>query len=113
MPYMGNRFIDTEPVNFSPDGGSIAADGTSAVLDLGDRAILRLRLNVTANAATSLAVTMQGSQDNENWFTLGTFATVTTPAAESKIFPCARFVRASFNHTGSGAQTFTLTGEAV
>jgi len=116
MSYQTSKGVhaNTEPVYLNPTvGTSITADAVSEILELGDRACLRLRQNVTANAATSLATTIEGSEDRVNWFTLGTFATVTTPAAESKSFPGARFVRASFNHTGAGAIAVALSGEAV
>jgi hypothetical protein len=111
-----NKFQYTEAVALNPVvGTTISADALSAPVEVGSRASLRLTQNVTAIAATSLVTTVQGSFDNVNWFTLGTFASVptSTPTIERKVFPCARYVRASYDHTGAGAITVTLSGEAA
>lgn len=108
------KWMDVEDVNLNPTTGtSITADAVSNILELGDRCSLRLTQVVSANAATSLDTTIQGSQDRSNWFTLGTMAQVTTPATERKSFPTARYVRASYNHTGAGAIVVTLSGEVA
>lgn len=113
-------FADLETIGMAPQAGtavvgghSITADDTSVAFECGHRTCVRLDLVVASNAATSLDVTIQASSDGTNWYTAGTFAQVTTPASERKTFVADRFMRASHNHTGSGAIVFSLTGEAA
>lgn len=89
----------------------------SAGLELGDKGTVRLTLDVTAATGTSptLDVTMETSQDNATWTSLGTFAQKTTTGSEFKIFSgCGRFVRAACTIGGTTPDfTFSIAGEAV
>jgi len=109
------KFCDVETITLNPaEGTTITGDTESDVLELGDRAVARIRQNVTANAATSLDTTIQtGPTPAGPWLTVGTFAQVTTPAEETIVVLLDRFVKAVFNHTGSGAIVVTCEGEAA
>jgi len=108
------KWAETEPVNLTPATNPFSADTTSPVVELGDRARVALTLAITAFAPTSLDVTVQGSRDGANdWYTLGTFTQATGTGTQRKVFPAERFVRANYNHEGSGAITLTLEGEAA
>jgi hypothetical protein len=107
------KWADTESVVLTPATNPFSTDVTGPAIELGDRARLSLTLDITAFAPTSLDVTIQGSFDGSTYFTLGTFTQATGTGTQRKTFGSARFVRASYNHTGSGAITLSLTGEAA
>jgi len=112
-------YCDTETLP-TFESGTIASGTITAVnsesIELGDRATLRLTATVdTIHADDDLAIAVQGSQDGSTWFTIGTFTTVDGAAgSESRVYPCARYVRIAFQKTGTnGAASASVTGEAV
>lgn len=110
------QFADVEPIVLNPlEGAAVTVDGYSAVLELGDRALARLTLAATSvSSGDTVDVTIQTSPDGVNWYTSGTFAQVTAPGSESKLFLLDRFVRAHFDVGGSGVSiACTLAGEAA
>lgn len=96
--------------------GVLAASLVGAAVPCGDRGTVRLTLDVTAVSGTdpTLAVTLETSEDDVLWRTLGTFVTATAIGKERKVFPgCDRFVRANEVLGGSASPTVTrkISGE--
>lgn len=124
---VNGEYADTEDLGVSDTAralkasGAIAATGSGAGRELGDKGILRLLLAITAVAGTNptLDVTVETSIDNgvaDAWRSIGTFAQKTGVSTERKTFVGAdRFVRLSWTigGTASPSFTFSVTGEAV
>lgn len=92
------------------------ATGNGSAFEPGDKAIARLRLNVTAAAGTSptLNVTIQTSHDGTTWRSAGTFTQATAVSEQRAAFSIDRFVRATWTIAGTSPSfTFSITGEAV
>lgn len=94
------------------------ATGNGTAVALGDKAALRLLLDVTAASGTtpSVTVTVETSFDGStNWLSLGSFAAKTAVASERKTFGgCDRYVRVTWTISGTTPSfTFSVTGEAV
>jgi uncharacterized cupredoxin-like copper-binding protein len=109
------RFVYEEDIDLSP-AAAVTADAQSRVLEMGHLHTMFLELVVSAiTASDTLDVTIQGSEDGTNWFTLGTFTQVSATGTQRKSFPTAKQVRADFNGTDAGGGmsfTFTLRGKA-
>lgn len=118
--------MHVEPIELF--NGTITTDTNGASFEIGGKRVLRLARVVSAAAGEvpTLDVTVQGSQDATNWFTLGTFTQATAAGTERKTFPTARFVRAVANIegtdtgtsggvvlTGSGVAGVTISGEPI
>jgi hypothetical protein len=109
------RYADTTDLNFNP-AAALTASATTNGVELGDKGVGRLTLNVTAASGTSptLDVTVQCSRDGVTWYDSGTFTQSTGVNTQRKIFLLDRFVRAKYVVAGTSPSfTFTLTGEAV
>lgn len=110
------RLADTEDTTLRVSSTSTATGNDTINLELGDRACLRLFLDVTAASGTTptLDVTVEGSRDGSTWYTLGTFAQKTAVSTERKSFPCDRFVRTRRVIGGTTPSfTYSITGEAA
>jgi hypothetical protein len=110
------RAADTQDIDLSPlEGAAVTVDGYSAVLELGDRRVARLVLDVTSvSSGDTVDVTVQTSRDGVTYYTAGTFTQVTAAGTERKLFMLDRYVRAYFDVGGSGVSiACTLTGEAA
>lgn len=93
--------------------GVETASTTGAGVELGDVATVNLELVITAASGTvpTLDVTIEGSNDATNWYTLGTFAQKTGVATERKAFPAAQHVRSRSTITGTTPSfTYSVTG---
>jgi hypothetical protein len=113
------QWADTEELKLNPLEGTLTTDGYSAIVEVGDRAVARLRLLTTAVSSSDVVdVTIQTSRDGITFFTSGTFTQVATTIDatwdQRKTFLLDRFVRAHFNVTGAAVSiALTLTGEAA
>lgn len=117
------QWMHVEPIELF--NGTITSDTDGASKEIGGAQVLRLALAVAeaSGDTPTLDVTVQGSQDNSNWFTLGAFAQATEAGTTRKVFPTARFVRVSCNVegvdgqdggvvlTGTGLDGVTITGD--
>ena len=100
--------------------GPETATGSSAGVELGDAATVRLLLDVTAASGTTptLDITIETSFDNgvtDAWRSLGTFAQKTAVSSERKSFGgCDRWIRSRRVITGTTPSlTYSITGEGV
>lgn len=120
------HWMHVEPIELF--NGTVTSDTDGASFELGSKRVLRLVLDVTEAVGDdpTLDVTVQGSQDATNWFTLGAFTQTAVAVTERKTFPTARFVRAVANiegvdtgtsggvvHTGTGLDGVTVSGEPI
>lgn len=110
------RFINAKPLNLNPlEGSAVTVDGYSAVVELGDARVARLKLDVTAvSTDDTLDVNVETSSDGITWYTSGSFTQATGVTSEQKLFMLDRFVRAHYNVGGSDVSiAATLVGEVV
>lgn len=110
-----NRHIAVDDVTLKASAAETAST-THTAAELGDKARLNLVLNVTAQAGTAptLDITIEGSNDGTNWYTLGTFAQKTGVATERKAFVAARHVRSRSVVDGTTPSfTYSILGEAA
>lgn len=112
------RWANVEALSLPPlEGASVTTDGYSKVVELGDRAVARLKLTVGAHSsADTLDVTIQCSRDGvNNWYSVGAFTQTSAAGSESKTFALDRFVRAKYDVTGSSVSiaVTSLEGEAA
>lgn len=110
------RYIKSVELDLSP-AAAITDDVKSAKsYELGDKAVARLVLDVTAvSSGETVDVTVETSSDGSTWYSAGTFTQVTGTGTERKTFAIDRYLRADFNLTSNGSPSVTLTlrGEAV
>lgn len=109
------RYADVQPITPAASAARTVTGNDSAI-ELGDRGVARLKLDVTAASGTSptLNVTIQTSRDGVTWYTAGTFPQATAVSNESKVFAVDRFVRASWAIAGTSPSfTFSIVGEAA
>lgn len=109
------RYANVHPITPAASAAR-TANGNGSSIELGDRAVARLKLDVTAASGTSptLDVTVQTSRDGATWYTAGTFTQRTGVASEEKVFAIDRFVRASWTVGGTSPSfTFSVAGEAA
>lgn len=115
---MGNgRWADTDDLTLHASAARTAT-GNGDSIELGDVGVLRLLLDVTANAGTdeTLDVAVETSYDATTWRQLGTFTQATGVTSERKSFSGAdRYVRVVYTIGGTGSPSFTfaISGEAV
>lgn len=116
------RWADTEDITLAPLDTRADAEATGTEVELGDRAVVRLALTVTAKTGTTptLDVTIETSHDGATWYEAGTFEQIEDPNLTSGplvargVFPVDRFVRAKWEVGGSDPSfTFSLAGEAA
>lgn len=92
------------------------ATGSGTGVELGDSGALILTLDVTDASGTtpSMTVSVETSEDNSTWRTLGSFTAKTAAGAERKSFPGVdQYARATWTITGTTPSfTFTVTGDA-
>lgn len=96
--------------------GAQTASTTETDVELGDSPAMNLALVVTAASGTSptLNVTIEGSDDGTNWYTLGTFAQLTAAGTERKAFLTARYVRSRSTIAGTTPSfTYSVAGTFV
>jgi hypothetical protein len=113
------RSIPKQDVDLSPVG-ALLANGTSRVVELGEKRVLSLTQIVTTLAGDTHDTTIETSRDGvNNWYTaLGTVFTQVaasqTNNTQRRVFVCDRFVRANYAVTGAPtANVVSLIGEAV
>lgn len=110
------RHADTEELILHPSAER-AASGNAGAKELGDRAVARLVLVVSANSGTdeTLDVTVETSADGSTWYTSGTFTQATGTGTQRKAFLLDRFVRVAWTIGGTDTPKFTfdLRGEAA
>jgi len=90
--------------------------GNGDAVEVGDARCARVTLEATAVSGTDpgLTVSLQGSPDGTNWYTIGAFTEVTDTGSERKVFPCDRFLRAAWAITGEdtgSCSAVTQTGD--
>jgi len=109
------RWANTRDLPLAPSAArTTTANGTA--FEPGDKAVARLRLNVTAASGTSptLNVTVQTSHDGTTWRSAGTFTQATAVSEQRATFSIDRYVRATWAIAGTTPSfTFSITGEAV
>lgn len=92
------------------------ATGTGTAVDLTDRSLAQLTVDVTAMTGTtpSIAFTFEHSIAQTNWLLLGVVDAATAIAATKVTLPGAyRYLRAKWTITGTGPSvTFAITGTA-
>ena len=96
--------------------GARTASGNGNAIEVGDKGVARLRLNVTAASGTTptLNVTIQTSHDGTTWRSAGTFTQATAVSEQRATFNIDRFVRPTWAIGGTTPSfNFTITGEAV
>lgn len=112
----GNKEIHGESVMLVPAAARATA-GTGGVIVTGDRATLRLTLDVTAVSGTgpSLTVTIEHSSDGATWSAHSSFAAVTAVGTARKVFSgLDRYVRTTWAISGiTPSFTFVVSGELV
>jgi hypothetical protein len=117
-PAAGSRSIPKLDVNLSPVG-ALLANGTSRVVELGEKRVLSLTQVVTTLAGDTHDTTIETSRDGVNWYTASGTAFTQVAASQTnntqrRVFVCDRFVRANYVVTGAPtANVVSLTGEAV
>lgn len=112
---VNGRWANTEDTTLAASAARTAT-GTGTAVELGDRTVGRLLLNVTAASGTgpTLDVTIECSADGVTWYTSGTFAQKTAAGTERKLFMLDRFVRARWTIAGTTPSfAFSIAGEAV
>lgn len=111
---LSGRHSNTVEIDLSPDG-PVTANGKSRVIELHDRSVARLTLDVASvSSDDDLDVTIEVSSDGSTWYDSGAFTQASDQGSEQKLFMLDRFVRADFEVTGSDVSiVFTLKGEAV
>lgn len=117
MGYMTStgRWADTQTVSLAASAARTAT-GSGTGVELGDRSVARLVLDISAASGTTptLDVVVQCSSDNATWYTAGTFTQATGTGTERKVVNLDRYVRASWTIGGTTPSfTFSLTGEAA
>lgn len=108
------KYADTEEITLKAAGVEAASTEGEAI-EVGDRRVARLTLDVTADASgTTLDVDVECSSDGVNWYVSGSFSQVggTTPASEQKLFMLDRFVRYVSTIVGT-SYTYSISGETV
>lgn len=106
---------DTRQISFA-DSAARAASGSSEVIEIGDRGVLRLRLVVTATSGTpTLDVVIKTRKDeNDSWRTAATLPQLTAASTAIAVFMIDREVQADWTiGGGTPSLTFSLDGEAV
>lgn len=110
------EWADTEDVELASSAARTATGDGSSV-EVGDRGVVRLLLDVTAASGTSptLDVTVETSFDGTTWRQAGTFTQQTAVGTERKSFSgLDRFVRVTWTIGGTTPSfTFEVSGEAV
>lgn len=92
------------------------ATGNGASVEVGDKAVGRLLLDVTARTGTTptLDVTIQTSFDGVTWRTAGTFTQATATGQQRISCMLDRYVRAIWTIGGTTPSfTFSIAGEAA
>lgn len=114
----GGRWMAVDDLTLHPSGEE-ATSGSGASRET-DRGVARLTLDVTAQSgdgSQTLDVTVETSEDDATWRTVGTFTQVgaATPSERLCFAGLDRFVRVSWTvgGTGSPAYTFSAFGEAA
>lgn len=109
------RALRQRPVTLHASA-AMTATGSGTGVELGDSGTLILTLDVTAASGTtpSMTVSVETSEDNSTWRTLGSFTAKTAAGAERKSFPGVdQYARATWTITGTTPSfTFTVTGDA-
>lgn len=109
------RWASTQDLSFAP--AAQTATGNIAGIEVGDRGVARLFLDVTAVSGTtpSMTVSVDTSHDNSTWVAVAAFAAKTAVSNERKIFAgLNKWVRLSWTISGTTPSfTFTVTGDAV
>lgn len=105
-------WADTEDVTLKASGLESASTNGAAV-ELGDRGVVRLILDITVDNGTTLDVDVETSKDGvNNWYVAGSFTQQTGVATERKTFAVDRFVRYASTIVGTSF-TYSVTGEAA
>lgn len=111
------RFIHLDHIDLSP-AAALSVDGYSAAYELGGPRGVALTLDVTeVSTDDTLDVTIQGSSTGAfggEERTVATYTQATGVTAQRLSFVGDRFIRASYNVTGSNVSiACTLKGEAA
>ena len=109
------RWADTRDLSLAA-AGARTATGTGSAVEVGDRGVARLFLNITAASGTTptLNVTIQTSHDGTTWRSAGTFTQATAVSSQRSAFNIDRFVRATWTIAGTTPSfNFTISGDAV
>lgn len=96
--------------------GARTVTGNGSVIEVGDKGVARLVLNVTAASGTTptLSVAIYTSHDGATWRSAGTFTQVAAVGVQRAIFNIDRFVRPTWVIGGTTPSfNFTIAGEAV
>lgn len=111
------RWANTLPVTLDAAKSVSGASGAGTVIELGDRGVARLTLDVTAlGAGTTLTVTVKTCEESGGTYrTVAAFTNVTAIGVERLSFSgLDRFVKADWAlNAGTTTATYTVSGEAV
>ena len=109
------RWANTQALVLAASAARTATGNGSAV-EIGDKAVARLLLDVTARTGTTptLDVTIQTSYDGTTWRNAGTFTQATAVGQQRGSFMLDRYVRAAWTIGGTTPNfTFSIAGEAA
>ncbi len=110
------RYADVEALILASLTTETADGNGSQEVELGDRRVVRMTLDVTASSGTSetLDVDIETSPDGVNWYVAGSFAQATGVTSERKTVAIDRYVRAAWDIGGTTPSfTFSLIGESA
>lgn len=114
-PTKSGRWADTRSLVLAASAARTAT-GTGSAIEIGDKPVARLLLDVTARTGTTptLDVTIETSFDGATWRSAGTFTQVTATGQQRGNFMLDRYVRASWTIGGVTPNfTFSIAGEAA
>lgn len=119
------RYLNRDDLTLKTSGAE-GASTTHSAYELGDKSMMYLKVDVTAASGTNptLLVTVEGSDDNSNWFTIGRIGAngydlgahvgtaptnFTTTATVRAVMPATRYVRSKSTIGGTGGPSFTYS----
>jgi VCBS repeat-containing protein len=104
-----NKWVRREAITLKAAGAQTASTNGTGVETEGGSMSLTLAVTAAAGTNPTLDITIQGSDDNSTFYTLGTFTQKTAAATEKKSFSAAPFVRYASTIGGTDTPSFTYS----